>query len=171
MPAEPDIEVAVLDAAWEEDLPGAAGLCRRAAEAALAAAGREQTAEICLALADDALVHALNRDYRGKDKPTNVLSFPNDGPAAPGEPRLLGDVVLARETVLAEARAQGKPPADHLIHLVVHGVLHLLGHDHEEERDAARMEGLEVTILGRLGIPDPYADALPETTGGEAGPR
>jgi probable rRNA maturation factor len=130
-------------------------------------------------LADDALVRQLNRDYRGKDRPTNVLSFPQvdgdgdegtgpreDGPgaealggdgAAPA-PLLLGDVILAFETVEGEARAQGKPLGSHLSHLVVHGVLHLLGYDHESDEDADHMERLETRILAGLGIADPYGD-------------
>src|SRR3546814_17455559 len=102
----------------------------------------------------------LNRDYRGKDRPTNVLSFSADAPGAPAEstaPRMLGDVVLALETVLAEAAAQGKPPADHLAPLVLHGVLHLLGHDHERPGDAALLAALEVELLAGLAIAAPYA--------------
>jgi probable rRNA maturation factor len=106
--------------------------------------------EVSLVFCGDELIHQLNRDYRGKDKPTNVLSFESGGRP------FLGDVVLALETVLAEAKAQGKQPADHLAHLVVHGVLHLLGHDHETRAEAARMERVEIAILSRLGVPDPY---------------
>ncbi|HEX7970330.1 MAG TPA: rRNA maturation RNase YbeY, partial [Stellaceae bacterium] len=103
------------------------------------------------------LVRALNRQWRGKDVPTNVLSFPALGATPPpGAPRLLGDVVLAFETVAAEAAAQDKPLADHLRHLVIHGVLHLLGFDHESDADAQRMEASEIAILAGLGVPDPY---------------
>ena len=157
MPAEPDIEVAVLDPAWNSDVPNAPDLCRRAAIAALAAVGRELGAvEVSLALADDALVRRLNREYRGSDKATNVLSFPSEMPG--GAPRLLGDVVLARETVLTEARAQHKAGAEHLTHLVVHGCLHLLGYDHEADEEAAEMERLEVGVLAGLGLPNPYLE-------------
>lgn len=114
-------------------------------------------------LTDDAEQRRLNRDYRGQDKPTNVLSFALAGPGEtppPGAPLLLGDVVLARETVAREAAEQQKPLADHLQHLVVHGVLHLLGYDHENDTEAAIMEKSEVAILARLGVPDPYRDTI-----------
>ena len=112
----------------------------------------------CIALADDATVRGLNRDHRAKDTPTNVLSFPaREGESADGVGRdFLGDVILAGETVLAEAREQAIPPAHHLQHLVVHGLLHLLGFDHEDDDEAEAMEALEAEILGRLGIPDPH---------------
>jgi probable rRNA maturation factor len=142
----------------------------RAAAGALAAdpccaAGRG--AEACIVLADDVLVRSLNHAYRGKDAPTNVLSFPFQEPrggsashdlgrGAPG-PRLLGDIVLAVETILKEADEQGVAPLHHLQHLVVHGLLHLLGFDHEAAAQTAIMEGLEVQILATLGIADPYA--------------
>jgi probable rRNA maturation factor len=101
-------------------------------------------------LADDRKLRVLNHDFRGKDKPTNVLSFPGaDGYA--------GDIALAYGVTKKEAKAAGKTMADHATHLVVHGVLHLAGHDHERPKQARIMEGLEVKILGRLGISDPYA--------------
>ncbi len=111
-------------------------------------------------LADNRLSRRLNRTWRGKDKPTNVLSFPAaDGEARPKDaPRLLGDVVLAGGVVAAEAEAQGKRLSAHLAHLVVHGVLHLLGHDHERDRDAKRMEALEIRILRTLGVANPYEE-------------
>ena len=110
-----------------------------------------------MVLSDDSAVRALNRDHRGKDAPTNVLSFP---PALvpPAGARPLGDVILAYETVRREALEQGKAAADHLRHLVVHGVLHLSGYDHETEAEAEEMEQLEREILAGLGIADPYAD-------------
>lgn len=158
MPAEPDIEIVILDPAWQRDLPGAAACCRSAARAALAAEiGAGEPAALVVALAADATVRDLNRAFRGKDRPTNVLSFPDLTPTPPGEARTLGEVVLARETVLAEAAAQGKPAAEHLAHLVVHGVLHLLGYDHQVEEEAVAMEALEVQVLASLGISDPYA--------------
>ncbi len=110
-------------------------------------------------LADDALVRRLNRDYRGVDQATNVLAFPaadGGGSVAAEAPLPLGDVVLALETVRREAADQGKSVAEHLSHLVVHGVLHLLGFDHVEAGDAARMEALEIEVLAGLGVPDPY---------------
>jgi probable rRNA maturation factor len=106
--------------------------------------------------ADDAHIRVLNRQYRGKNKPTNVLSFP----APPAKPKSfgpqLGDMVFAAETIVAEAKRDGITLADHLAHLVVHGFLHLLGYDHEIEQEAVAMEALETAILGRLGIADPY---------------
>jgi probable rRNA maturation factor len=142
--------VVVLDAAWTKALPGAERLVRRAARAAIAGARRAGTKSLAVALADDKRVRALNARDRRKDKPTNVLSYPS------GERGFAGDVILARQTVWREARAQRKSPADHVTHLVVHGVLHLLGHDHEDDGEAERMERLERRILARLGIADPY---------------
>jgi len=114
-------------------------------------------------LADDLLVRRLNREYRGQDQATNVLSFVGlDGPpeVQPEMPQLLGDVVLARETILREAREQNKSPGDHLSHMVVHGVLHLLGFDHETEAQADLMEAVECAVLAGLGIADPYKARL-----------
>ena len=112
-------------------------------------------------LTDDSAIHALNRDWRGHDKPTTVLSFPAVPPrgarAADAAPRALGDVIIAYQTVAREARAEGKPLSNHLAHLAVHGFLHLLGYDHETSRAARRMETLETRILADLGVPDPYA--------------
>ena len=144
--------------AWRRALPQAPAICRAAAAAALARGpGKLMGAEVSVVLADDALVARLNRTYRGIAKPTNVLSFAAAAPARPAAPlRLLGDVVLAYGTIAREARAQDKTLADHLAHLVVHGVLHLLGFDHERDREARRMEALEVAVLAGLGIADPY---------------
>jgi probable rRNA maturation factor len=162
-----EIEVEVREPAWEAALPGAAELARKAAAAALAAMlppGFPST-ELSLVLSGDAEVQALNRAWRGKDRPTNVLSFPGldslNVPHMPaGAALLLGDVVLAHETCAAEAAAQGKTLAAHLGHLVVHGVLHLLGHDHEDEAEASTMETAERAILDGLGIADPYDDEM-----------
>jgi probable rRNA maturation factor len=140
----------VLDAAWAEALPGVERLVRRAARAALGIRKRSLT----VALADDRRVQALNKRDRRKDKPTNVLSYPSGEPSA--KPGFLGDVVLARQTVWREARAQKKTPQAHISHLVVHGTLHLLGYDHENDSEAERMEALERRILAKLGIADPY---------------
>jgi len=146
-------------------------IVRRAADQAYAVAGLAQDAELCIVFADDAFVQNLNKTYRGKDKPTNVLSFPTgDIPAANGAevfadmgPRLLGDIVLAQQTIEREAMEQSKSFADHLTHLVVHGVLHLLGQDHEEDLEAEKMEAMERDILKDLNVADPYAaDAGPD---------
>ncbi len=118
--------------------------------------------EVTLLLADDAAVQTMNAEWRGKPEPTNVLSFPNCTPGeiararAGGPPLLLGDVVLALQTCRNQALEQGKTLADHAAHLVVHGVLHLFGYDHETDADAERMETLEVAILAGLGVGDPY---------------
>jgi len=133
-------------------------LARRAIDAAVAELGLAGSSELSLAFSDDAQVAALNRDWRGKDKPTNVLSFPAFPPS--GEallPPMLGDIVFAAETVKREAELEAKPLENHISHLLVHGFLHLLGHDHEETPAAEAMEALERRILGRLAIPDPYA--------------
>jgi probable rRNA maturation factor len=117
---------------------------------------------VSVALLSDAEVHGLNKTFRGKDAPTNVLSFPSSTPvyagARKGEPLFIGDVALAYETVVSEASAEGKTVLQHAAHLVVHGVLHLAGFDHDGEADAERMEAAEGAILARFGIPDPYRD-------------
>ena len=137
---------------------------RRAAPAAWLAA-----ADVSVLLCDDARIRGLNAGYRGQDRATNVLSFPAlalDPDRVPPAPRtgpvLLGDIVLAAETVRTEALAEGKPPADHLRQLIVHGCLHRLGHDPHDEAGARRMERLERLVLDELGIPDPYAEPAPE---------
>ena len=114
-------------------------------------------AELSIVLTDDAEQQVLNRDWRGIDKPTNVLSFPQIEPFSPVA-GILGDITLARETLEREAAELGKSFADHFTHLVVHGFLHILGYDHLEGADALVMEGLETQILASLGIADPYAD-------------
>jgi len=166
-----------IEPAWPEGVDWDA-LVTRAATAALTATaqgawiGQPFTAEISVRLTDDAEVRALNRDYRDKDKPTNVLSFPmiqpdlldtvtnteaNDcaGSGAGGEV-LLGDIVLAHETCAAEAEAKGIALRDHATHLIVHGTLHLLGYDHQDRAEAEAMEQIERDVLAALGIADPY---------------
>ena len=147
----------VEDARWPGHLPE---LAARAARAALWAAGLDaDDHEVCVLATSDEAVADLNRRFRGKPSPTNVLSFPSSE-VAPGETpaEMIGDVALAYETCAAEAAAQGKSLDDHATHLIVHAVLHCLGHDHAEEGQAALMEGLETTILEGLGIADPYSD-------------
>lgn len=131
------------------------------AEAAAALARHSRCGHACgceanVVLADDALLHSLNRQYRGKDAATNVLSFPFQQPhGLPASP-CLGDVVLAAETIAREAHEQGLPLEHHFQHLVIHGLLHLLGFDHETEPEAATMEQIETEVLASLGIADPY---------------
>jgi probable rRNA maturation factor len=135
-------------------VPAPASL-RRWAHAALA--GRRRAAEVTLRVVGRAEGSELNQRYRGRPGPTNVLSFPFEAP--PGvRSACLGDIVLCAPVVAEEAADQGKPPAAHWAHLVVHGILHLLGHDHQNEVEAARMEALEVRALRRLGVGDPYGD-------------
>jgi probable rRNA maturation factor len=143
-----DIRIATLDPEWRRRLPRAEALVRASARAALE--GRSGAGTLNVALADDALLCRLNAEFRGKDKPTNVLSFPAGAPGA------LGDVALALGTCAREAKAQRKTLAAHVRHLVVHGTLHLLGHDHETDADALAMEARERRVLRRLGVADPY---------------
>jgi probable rRNA maturation factor len=126
-----------------------------------ALAGRRRDAELTIRIVEPAESRSLNRLYRGKDKPTNVLSFPAEIPEELHIP-LLGDVVICREVVESEAQEQGKPAEAHWAHMVVHGVLHLLGYDHETEDEASRMEGLEAGIMAELGWPDPYRETAAE---------
>ena len=148
------VEVAVEDEAWSA-VPDLEVLARTAALAALAGHGQST---VSLLFADDAEVARLNSRWRGKSGPTNVLSFP----AAPGTARPdgsvphLGDIVLAAGVVGREAAEQGKPMAAHMAHLIVHGVLHLLGFDHGSDRCAGEMEAREIALLRQLGIADPY---------------
>jgi probable rRNA maturation factor len=148
------IEIQVEDAGWRAVLPGAEALAEAAAEASLAHLPDASAGDLVILLTNDDEVRALNARFRGKDQPTNVLSFPaGDNPHGH-----LGDVALALGVCAAEASAQGKPLADHLRHLVTHGVLHLVGYDHQDDGEAEAMEALEREILATLGVPDPYAD-------------
>jgi probable rRNA maturation factor len=137
-----------------------ARLVAQAVEASFAVAKLPamQGSELSVVFTDDDHVQQLNAEYRNKDKATNVLSFPGSPPGRDRFGPLLGDIVVARETVVAEATEMGLVFDDHLTHLLVHGLLHLFGHDHLEDVEAERMESLETEILARLGIADPYAD-------------
>jgi len=162
----PAVDVVIASSRWSK-APQAARLVRRTIAAA--APARARAAELSVILTSNRAIGALNRQWRGQDKPTNVLSFPAPGQAskqaakrasrrAPrGAPRHLGDIVIAYETAAAEARAERKPFDHHLAHLAVHGFLHLLGYDHESHSEAEAMERRERRILSRLGVPDPYA--------------
>ncbi len=159
-PLQPDI---VRDAGdWAAFEPVEAAIAAAvAALGCLAAPSLPVPATVCIALSSDTAVAELNRVWRSKSGPTNVLSFP--APAQPlgtptATPCFLGDVVLAAETVAREAQEMGLPPAHHLQHLVVHGILHLIGFDHEDDAQAEAMEALETTILASIGIADPYAE-------------
>ena len=185
------IDVEIEDEAWAAALPDAEALVERAAVAALnfisahpderrdpgffpegeramaqtwtpAAAG-VSSFSVTVLLTDDATLHDLNSRFRGQDRPTNVLSFPAPTSARPH----LGDVALAFATCEREANEQGKPLSSHLTHLVAHGVLHLVGYDHESEAEAVVMEALEQDVLAGLGLPDPYApNGNPEDVNG-----
>ncbi len=165
--------------AWRRLLADPESVCRRAVAATLAGVPSPAwlaRSEVSVLLADDATVRKLNAHFRGRDRATDVLSFPafdnvlDEAPRhpAPG-PLPLGDIVLALETVQAEAADAGTPFADHVSHLVVHACLHLLGYDHQTDDDGARMEGLERGILARLGLPDPYVDAAERPAPATAG--
>ncbi len=160
-----EIDVAVPCEAWSRVCPDAEALARAAARAALAQSPLVPPGplEVAITLTGDAEQRRLNRRFRGFDRPTNVLAFPAWEPnaaAAPDMSILLGDVVLAFETVEHEAIEQKKSIGGHLSHLIVHGVLHLLGYDHRNKSEAAAMESLETAILAELGVPDPYRGTI-----------
>lgn len=151
------ITVDIADAAWSK-VPGLRALARRAARGALTHMAAAKPAAIAIRFAGDEEIAALNRRWRGRSKPTNVLSFPAAKPPAEpaNQPRPLGDIVLAFGVVAREAQEQGKPIAAHTAHLIVHGVLHLLGFDHDTATKARRMETAEVAILAEMGYGNPY---------------
>jgi probable rRNA maturation factor len=157
--AAQDLTVDVLTESplWDAE-PGAEAVVRRAITQAAAVEGSaDPAAEVSVLLCDDAVIAALNARWRGRDEPTNVLSFPAPPTGDPAAPAHLGDIAIACETVIREAQEQGQPVTQHLAHLAVHGFLHLLGYDHVTDGEAERMERLEREILASLGIPDPYA--------------
>ncbi len=162
-----NLQVSIQRAApgWKA-VSGAGAKVRRAARQAVAMAGVPVTdgAEIAVLLADDARVRDVNRQWLAKDRPTNVLSFPGAPPDRIAQTPFLGDIILAFETMAAEAAVEEKPLEHHMVHLVVHGVLHLLGYDHMTRNEAERMERLESAILAALDIPDPYAGSDPLET-------
>lgn len=155
-------DISVSHGDWASAVSDVESVCRRAALAAFSSCVEMTLAhtEVSIMLSDDKNLRALNKKYRGIDKPTNVLSFANldANKTLQSEvlPQLLGDVVIAYETTLSEAEQEGKKLADHLSHLVVHGILHLLGHDHKNHAQAVLMEALEKSTLAVLGITDPY---------------
>ncbi|EGP08980.1 metal-dependent hydrolase [Bradyrhizobiaceae bacterium SG-6C] len=157
----PATEVLVTADCWAGE-SSAETIVHRAIEAAAAMVDADTAdAEVAVMLTDDAGIRTLNNNWRGIDKPTNVLSFPalqpERTPADDDAPRMLGDIAIAYETTRKEADSEHKPFEHHLSHLAVHGFLHLIGYDHETDDDAEIMEGLERDILAQLGIPDPYA--------------
>jgi probable rRNA maturation factor len=152
-PASAAIDIVIASPLWH-DVPAVETIIERALIAALPEDA--EASEVAVMLTDDAEIRTLNRQWRNEDHATNVLSFPQTA-AAQGTPRLLGDIVIAYETTAKEAADEGKPLPDHLSHLAVHGLLHLLGYDHESNDQAETMENLERRILAQLGVPDPYA--------------
>ena len=152
------VSIEVEDEAWAA-LPGLEDLARAAVDAALAMAlSSDAACDVAVLFTDDKAIAEINAEWRGRDRPTNVLSFPTpEGmPVPEGEARQLGDIVLAYGVIANEAAEQGKTLRDHTAHLIVHGTLHLLGHDHEGDGEAEEMEALETRILKGLGISDPY---------------
>ncbi|MBR0824717.1 rRNA maturation RNase YbeY [Bradyrhizobium manausense] len=161
-PNLPMTEVLVVANCWQSE-PDAEAVIQRAIAAAAGSVDDDVTdAEVAVMLTDDTGIRTLNSNWRGIDKATNVLSFPAlqpEGARKPGDaPRMLGDIAIAYETMRREADEEQKPFDHHLSHLAVHGFLHLVGYDHENDADAEEMEALEQEILAELGIPDPYAD-------------
>jgi probable rRNA maturation factor len=158
----PISEVLVTADCWQAEADAEAVIQRAIAAAAEIADADVGEAELAVMLTDDAGIRTLNNNWRGIDKPTNVLSFPAlqpTGPSGPDDaPRMLGDIAIAYQTTRREADDEQKPFDHHLSHLAVHGFLHLIGYDHEDDEDAGDMESLETEILAQLGIPDPYAE-------------
>jgi probable rRNA maturation factor len=160
--ALPITEVLVVADCWQTEPDAEAVIHRAVGTAAETVNAGLGEAELAVMLTDDAGIRTLNGNWRGLDKPTNVLSFPALPPTGPGgaddAPRMLGDIAIAYETTRKEADDEQKPFDHHLSHLAVHGFLHLIGYDHDNDDDAEAMETLEQEILAQLGIPDPYAD-------------
>lgn len=145
-----ELDLRVEDAAWTEAMADLAAICQRALNAA--ADQKQATGEVSLLLTEDAEIQALNRDWRSKDKPTDVLSFPADPMDAP----FLGDIAVSLGVMGRDAEARQVGLDQHLSHLLIHGFLHLLGHDHKDDTQASEMEALEIAALASLGWPDPY---------------
>ncbi|HZR86345.1 MAG TPA: rRNA maturation RNase YbeY [Bradyrhizobium sp.] len=160
--AYPITEVVIAADCWQSEPEAEATVQRAIAAASEVADADTGHAEVAVMLTDDVTIRTFNKDFRGIDKPTNVLSFPApemDIPNAEEQAcRALGDIAIAYETLRREADEEAKPFLHHLSHLAVHGFLHLVGYDHETDADAEEMEALEVAVLAQLGIPDPYAD-------------
>src|ERR1700722_17211098 len=159
-------DVLIVAECWQAETDAEAVIHRAIATAAEIADADHGEAELAVMLTDDEGIRTLNSNWRGIDKPTNVLSFPAlppTGPRGPEHaPRMLGDIAIAYQTTRKEADDEQKPFEHHLSHLAVHGYLHLIGYDHENDADAEIMESLETEILAQLGIPDPYADRDPD---------
>ena len=147
MTRSPEIDITINSEEWPKDIHP---VIIKAAQTILRESGYKKDAELSIVLADDAFIHELNKTWRNQDKPTNVLSFPQDSET------MLGDVVMAHETIAREAAEQDKNFNDHVTHMTMHGILHLLGFDHESEQEAQKMESLEIKALASLGVKNPY---------------
>ena len=161
----PALDILVQSGLWAGE-PQSESTVRAAIAAACADTQCPPDAEVSLVLTDDAAIRALNRQWRGRDAPTNVLSFPAprvSGVEEIGASAMLGDIAIAFETLAREAEAENKPFQAHLAHLAVHGFLHLLGFDHENDADAEHMESRERAVLEALGVSDPYAPRFPDS--------
>ena len=171
---KPELNIVISDSNWERTLPDISNLCKQVFATTFAFMAKEESSElfatkaalnINLSLSNDKEVHRLNKEFRGMDKPTNVLSFANiDAPdfeeelASSDDTLELGDIIIALETLEREAKEQNISLHDHLSHLLVHGLLHLLGYDHQEDDEAEHMESLEIKILQQLNIKNPYEE-------------
>ena len=155
----PHIDIMVEDSRWSDALPEAEKLAQQAVTAAFEVAARTESTALSVLLTGDGRIAALNRDFRGLDKPTNVLSFPAvETPALPGEIATLGDIALAYDTLSREAFEADKTFRNHFLHLIVHASLHLIGYTHDLDEEAERMEVLEITALAALGVANPYEE-------------
>jgi len=146
-----DLDLRVAEPEWAENLTDLEAICQRALDAGAAQKGA--VGEVAVLLTDNAEIQDLNRDWRGKDKPTDVLSFPAD----PMDKPFLGDIAIAIGVTQDDARTRDLSLDQHLSHMLIHGLLHLLGHDHKDDTEAAEMEALEIAALASLGWPDPYS--------------
>ncbi len=155
------LEIVAEDDLWTQTLPDAEALADSAIQSSFAQAGYSESASICILLTTDSRIKTLNQTYRGKDTPTNVLSFPaQEMPPIPGEPRLLGDIALAYETLDQEAKQANLDLRDHFLHLIVHASLHLIGYTHDVDEEADRMEAHEIAALSEIGVSNPYEASI-----------
>lgn len=145
-----ELDLRISETAWSERIPNLSSICEKALNAAAAKTGA--TGEVSVLLTDDDEIQTLNKQWRGKDKPTDVLSFPAD----PMDTPFLGDIAISLGVMMTDAEARKLTLPQHLSHLLIHGLLHLLGHDHKDDTEAAEMESLEIVALASLGWPDPY---------------
>ncbi len=158
------LEIVSEDDRWRQALPDAEALAKRAVLSGFAQTSYSESVSICVLLTTNSQIQILNQTYRGKDTPTNVLSFPaQEMPLIPGEPRLLGDIALAYETLDQEAKQANLDLRDHFLHLIVHASLHLIGYTHDVDEEADRMEAHEIAALSEIGVSNPY-EASTEAT-------